>query len=116
MNLGGAGESRHHRRRMLPQKRVLSRGPAFPRPEQVDEPGGLLVGVLAPHRFDAKLTTQCDRVHRFLAYGGDPHPGHQDRRHRVWLRRDVEDGEGDVTHARSTTRLRLSSISKNSSM
>ena len=45
----------------------MRRGPAFPRPEQVHEFGGLVIGVLASRRFDANLTPQCDRVHRLLA-------------------------------------------------
>src|SRR6478736_3929041 len=99
--------------RIEPSRRQYSDDEAA---EQVHEFGGLVGGVLAPRRFDANLTAQCDRVHRLLADGGDADPRHQDRRHRIRFGRYVEDGERDICHARSTTRLRLSSSSKNSSM
>ena len=47
VDLGGAAESGHHRGAVLPQEGALCRAPAFARAEQVQEPGGFVVGVAA---------------------------------------------------------------------
>ena len=101
IDLGGPAEAGHHGGGVLPQEGVLRRAPAFARPEQVDQSVGLGVGVSAPQRIDADLTSQRDRVDRFVADRGDPHPGGEDRCHRIRFGRHVEDCERHLGHARS---------------
>src|SRR3954453_11531144 len=114
-DLRGAAEAGNHDGTVLPQKGVLRAGPAFARPEQVDQAVGLGVGVWPPQRIDAYLATQCDGVDGFVTDRGCTDPGGENRSHRVRFGCHAEDGERHLSHW-ATTLLRSSIASKNSAI